>query len=148
MKWLTFLLTKYHQSRLASILPASGATRSCTRRRQRQPIRSPSSTPGPLSIYHVVVVFHPAVGMLNLSDRRNRWFLSGPVRFPYNPYFSTCFFKQNSIFLSQQISKQYFQSWFFSEANELSVFTHSCSVSVCNGKCRAQVVATRHASLA
>jgi hypothetical protein len=47
--------------------------------------------------------------------------LSGPVRLSYNPYFSACFFSWNNIFLSQQISEQYFQPWFFSEANGLSV---------------------------
>jgi hypothetical protein len=31
------------------------------------------------------------------------------VRLSYNPYFSACFFSRNSVFLSQQISEQYFQ---------------------------------------
>jgi hypothetical protein len=28
----------------------------------------------------------------------------------YNPYFSACFFSRNSVFLSQQISQQYFST--------------------------------------
>jgi hypothetical protein len=31
--------------------------------------------------------------------------LHRPVRLSYNPYFSACFFSQNSVFLSQQISE-------------------------------------------
>jgi hypothetical protein len=45
----------------------------------------------------------------------------GHIRLSYNPYFSTCFFSRNRVFLSQQISEQYSQSWLFSEANRLSV---------------------------
>ena len=41
----------------------------------------------------------------------------GPVRFSYNPYFSACFFSQNSVFLSQQISQNNVSTYFFSEAN-------------------------------
>jgi hypothetical protein len=33
---------------------------------------------------------------------------NGPVHPAYNPYFSACFFSRNNIFLSQQISQQYF----------------------------------------
>jgi hypothetical protein len=32
-----------------------------------------------------------------------------PIRLSCNPYFLACFFSRNSIFLSQQISEQYFQ---------------------------------------
>jgi hypothetical protein len=31
-----------------------------------------------------------------------------PVHPVYNPYFSACFFSQNSVFFSHQISQQYF----------------------------------------
>ena len=41
----------------------------------------------------------------------------GPVRFSYNPSFSACFFIRNSIFLSQQISRNNISTCFFSEAN-------------------------------
>ena len=41
----------------------------------------------------------------------------GHVRFSYNPYFSACFFSRNSVFLSQQISRNSVSSCFFSEAN-------------------------------
>ena len=43
----------------------------------------------------------------------------GPVHLSYNPYFSACFFSQNSIFLSQQISRESISICFFSEANEI-----------------------------
>jgi len=39
------------------------------------------------------------------------------VRLSYNPYFSACFFSQNIIFLSQQISRNSVPACFFSEAN-------------------------------
>jgi hypothetical protein len=39
------------------------------------------------------------------------------VRLSYNSYFLACFFSRNSIFLSQQISEQYFQAWLFSDTN-------------------------------
>ena len=45
----------------------------------------------------------------------------GPVRFSYNPKFSTCFFSRNSVFLSQQISRNSISACFFSEANETLV---------------------------
>jgi hypothetical protein len=45
--------------------------------------------------------------------------ICGLVHLSYNLYFSAYFFSPNSIFLSQQISKQYFQSWLFSETNGL-----------------------------
>jgi hypothetical protein len=57
----------------------------------------------------------------------------GPVRLSYNSYFSTCFFSRNSVFLSQQISEQYFQPWLFSEANGLvsvHVSMHRCSTTL------------------
>ena len=41
----------------------------------------------------------------------------GHVRLSYNPYFSACFFSRNSIFLSQQISRNSVSACFFSEAN-------------------------------
>jgi hypothetical protein len=41
------------------------------------------------------------------------------VRLSYNLYFSAYFFSRNSVFLSQQISEQYFQPWLFSETNGL-----------------------------
>jgi hypothetical protein len=34
----------------------------------------------------------------------------GAVHPAYNPYFSACFFNQNNVFLSQQISQQYFSA--------------------------------------
>jgi hypothetical protein len=57
----------------------------------------------------------------------------GPVRLSYNSYFSACFFSRNSVFLSQQISEQYFQPWLFSEANGLvsvHVSMHRCSTTL------------------
>ena len=39
------------------------------------------------------------------------------VCFFYNLYFSTCFFSQNNIFLSQQISRNSVSACFFNEAN-------------------------------
>ena len=39
------------------------------------------------------------------------------VCFSYNSYFSTCFFSQNNIFLSQQISRNSVSACFFNEAN-------------------------------
>jgi hypothetical protein len=35
-------------------------------------------------------------------------YVYGPVHPAYNPYFSTCFFSQNSVFLSQQINQSCF----------------------------------------
>ena len=45
----------------------------------------------------------------------------GSIRFFYNPYFSTCFFSQNSVFLSQQINRNSIPVCFFSEANGANV---------------------------
>ena len=45
-----------------------------------------------------------------------------PVRFFYNPSFSACFFSQNSVFLSQQISRNSVSACFFSDANEAIFF--------------------------
>ena len=42
---------------------------------------------------------------------------SGPVRLSYNLSFSACFFSRNSVFLSQQISRNNVSACFFSEAN-------------------------------
>jgi hypothetical protein len=39
---------------------------------------------------------------------REKRFHYGPVRLSYNLYFSAYFFSRNSVFLSQQISEQYF----------------------------------------
>jgi hypothetical protein len=36
----------------------------------------------------------------------------GPVRLSYNPYFLAYFFSRNNVFLSQQISEQYFSHSF------------------------------------
>ena len=47
---------------------------------------------------------HIAVSFAFCSKGSNVCFLC-PVRFSYNPYFSACFFSRNSIFLSQQISR-------------------------------------------
>ena len=38
-------------------------------------------------------------------------------RFSYNPSFSACFFSRNSVFLSQQISRNSVSACFFSKAN-------------------------------
>jgi len=45
----------------------------------------------------------------------------GPVRWSYNPYFSACFFSRNSVFLSQQISRNSISTCFFSEANGANI---------------------------
>ena len=45
----------------------------------------------------------------------------GHVTFSYNPYFLAYFFNQNSVFLSQQISRNSISTCFFSEANEAIV---------------------------
>jgi len=37
----------------------------------------------------------------------------GPVRLSYNPYFLTCFFSWNSVFLSQQIHQNSVSACFF-----------------------------------
>ena len=41
----------------------------------------------------------------------------GLIRLSYNPYFSACFFSRDSVFLSQQISRNSISPCFFSEAN-------------------------------
>ena len=43
--------------------------------------------------------------------------LNGHVRLSYNLYFLAYFFSRNSIFLSQQISRNSVSAYFFSEAN-------------------------------
>ena len=42
----------------------------------------------------------------------------GPVHFSYNPSFSACFFNQNSIFLSQQISQNSIFACFSAKRSE------------------------------
>ena len=44
-------------------------------------------------------------------------YIFGTVRFSSNPYFLACFFSPNSVFLSQQISRNSVSTCFFSEAN-------------------------------
>jgi hypothetical protein len=39
----------------------------------------------------------------------------------YNPYFSACFFSRNSVFLSQQISKQCFSAGLSAQPNGANV---------------------------
>jgi len=70
-----------------------------------------------------------------LLDISNEWFVlvsescipifdfntCSPVRFSYNPSFSACFFSRNSVFLSQQISRNSVSVCFFSEANGVNV---------------------------
>jgi hypothetical protein len=41
----------------------------------------------------------------------------GHVHSAYNPSFSACFFSWNSIFLSQQISQQYFSAGLSAQPN-------------------------------
>jgi hypothetical protein len=41
----------------------------------------------------------------------------GPIHPAYNLYFSACFFSQNSVFLSQQISQQYFSAGLSAQPN-------------------------------
>jgi hypothetical protein len=41
----------------------------------------------------------------------------GRVHPAYNPYFSSCFFSRNSVFLSQQISQQYFLAGLSAQPN-------------------------------
>ena len=48
----------------------------------------------------------------------------GPICSSYNPSFSACFFSQNNIFLSQQISRNSVSACFFSEANEAKDKVH------------------------
>jgi hypothetical protein len=42
---------------------------------------------------------------------------AGPVHPAYNPSFSACFFSRNGIFLSQQISQQYFSAGLSAQPN-------------------------------
>jgi hypothetical protein len=42
----------------------------------------------------------------------------GPVHPAYNPSFSACFFSQNNVFLSQQISQQCFSAGLSAQPNE------------------------------
>jgi hypothetical protein len=51
---------------------------------------------------------------------------SGPLHPTYNPYFSPCFFSQNSIFLSQQISQQCFLAGLSAQPNGVSGFAVNC----------------------
>jgi hypothetical protein len=44
-------------------------------------------------------------------------FAFGPVHPAYNPSFSACFFSRNNIFLSQQISQQYFSAGLSAQPN-------------------------------
>jgi hypothetical protein len=44
-------------------------------------------------------------------------YLKGPVHSAYNPSFSACFFNRNNIFLSQQISQQYFLAGLSAQPN-------------------------------
>ena len=55
----------------------------------------------------------------------------GPVRLSDNPYFSSCFFSQNNIFLSQQISRNSVLACFFNEANEASIDSTHHHLRVC-----------------
>jgi hypothetical protein len=41
----------------------------------------------------------------------------GPVHPAYNPYYSACFFIQNSVFLSQQISQRCFSAGLSAQPN-------------------------------
>jgi hypothetical protein len=50
----------------------------------------------------------------------------GPVHQAYNPHFSACFFSRNSIFLSQQISQQYFSVGLSAQPNGTYIHHMSC----------------------
>ena len=58
---------------------------------------------------------------------------NGHVRFFYNPSFFTCFFSQNSIFLSQQISRNSVSACFFNEANGAHILYQQCAVIIVIG---------------
>jgi hypothetical protein len=47
---------------------------------------------------------------MNVVRGQEHDIFTGPVHSVYNPSFSACFFNQNSIFLSQQISQQCFSA--------------------------------------
>ena len=67
------------------------------------------------------VLFHFGWAHFCLGQCIHRPFSSkdnGPVRLSYNSYFSTCFFSQNSLFLSQQISRNDISTCFFGEENK------------------------------
>jgi hypothetical protein len=49
--------------------------------------------------------------------------LNGPVHPAYNPYFLACFFSRNSVFLSQQISQQYFSAGLSAQPNGANVLS-------------------------
>ena len=66
---------------------------------------------------------HPIVGCMHVSDPlppKN----NGTVCFSCNSSFSVCFFSRNSIFLSQQISRNSILAYFFSEANGAGPVTY------------------------
>jgi hypothetical protein len=50
----------------------------------------------------------------------------GSVHPAYNPSFSACFFSRNSIFLSQQISQQYFSAGLSAQPN--GAYDPNCTV--------------------
>jgi hypothetical protein len=51
----------------------------------------------------------------------------GHVHSAYNPSFSACFFSRNRIFLSQQISQQYFSAGLSAQPND-SLFALACYI--------------------
>jgi hypothetical protein len=50
---------------------------------------------------------------------------NGHVHSAYNPYFLTCFFNRNSIFLSQQISQPCFSAGLLAQPDHARPFAHS-----------------------
>jgi hypothetical protein len=57
---------------------------------------------------------------------------NGPVHSAYNPSFSACFFSQNSIFLSQQISQQCFSAGLSAQLDGSNMSVQRYSIQVPN----------------
>jgi hypothetical protein len=64
-----------------------------------------------------------------------------PVRPAYNLYFSACFFNRNSVFLSQQISQQYFSIGLSAQPNENLVFRPEAELPIRQGGAAASPIA-------
>jgi hypothetical protein len=66
--------------------------------------------------YFVLILIAKA-NICRLAEIPNLGTLFGPVHLTYNPSFLACFFIQNSIFLSQQISQQCFSAGLLAQPN-------------------------------
>jgi hypothetical protein len=79
----------------------------------------------------IVSALVPAVSQNGSLGRANGFLAlgranQGSVHPAYNPSFSACFFSQNSIFLSQQISQQYFSADLSAQPNGAQV-SYACA---------------------